>query len=60
MTLNLIFKQEAAGCQFHQCFMRAFFVQKFVQSQTLNREKTFVQKLHVDEIDNRLQIVSRM
>jgi len=31
-------------CQFRQSFTRAFFVQKFVQSQTLSREKTFVQK----------------
>jgi len=31
--------------QFHQHFMRPFFVRKFVQSQTLSREKTFVQKI---------------
>jgi hypothetical protein len=41
-------------CQFHQSF--TFFVRKFVQSQTLSKEKTFVQKMrayNVDEIDNR-------
>ncbi len=32
-------------CQFHQRFTRAFFVPKFVQNQTLSREKTFVQKM---------------
>jgi len=37
--------------QFHQHFTRAFFVQKFVQSQTLSREKIFVQKMHVQNVD---------
>ncbi len=43
-------------CQFHQRFTRAFFVRKFIQSQTLSRVKTFMQKMpaqNVDEIDNR-------
>jgi len=42
-------------CQFHQHFTRAFFVRKFVQCQTLSKEKTFVPKMgeyNVDEIDN--------
>ncbi len=42
--------------QFHQCFTRAFFVPKFVQNQTLSREKTFVHKIcsfNVDKIDLR-------
>jgi len=41
--------------QFHQHFTRAFFVRKFVQCQTLSKEKTFVPKMgeyNVDEIDN--------
>jgi len=48
-------KIELSG-QFHQRFTRAFFVQKFVQSQTLSREKTFVCKIcafNVDKIDLR-------
>jgi len=43
-------------CQFHQRFSLMFFVRKFVQTQTLSREKTFVQKIcakNVDEIDYR-------
>jgi len=46
----------AARCQFHQHFTRAFFIQKFVQSQTLGRGKTFERKIcafNVDEIDYR-------
>ncbi len=42
-------------CQFHQCFIRAFFVQKFVQSQNVIRKKAFVRKIcvfNVDEIDH--------
>jgi len=31
--------------QFHQRRTHAFFVRKFVQSQTLSREKYFVQKM---------------
>jgi len=31
-------------CQFHQCFTSTFFVRKFVQSQSLSKDKTFVQK----------------
>jgi len=40
--------------QFHQRFRRAFFVQKFAQSQNVTRKKAFVQKRrakNVDEID---------
>jgi len=42
--------------QFHQRFLRAFFVRKFVQSQNVTRKKTFVRKIrafNVDEIDSR-------
>jgi hypothetical protein len=42
-------------CQFHQHFLHAFLVQKFVQSQTQSSEKTFVRKTcakNVDEIDS--------
>jgi len=31
-------------CQFHQCFTGAFFVRKFVQSQTLKQRKDFCTK----------------
>jgi len=43
-------------CQFHQHFMRAFFIQKFIQSQNVTRKKAFVSKFctfNVDEIDHR-------
>jgi len=43
-------------CQFHQRFSLMFFVRKFVQTQTLSREKDFIQKMrakNVDKIDNR-------
>jgi len=43
-------------CQFHQHFTRAFFVQKFVQSQNVTRNKAFVREIrsfNVDEIDHR-------
>jgi hypothetical protein len=36
----------AARCQFHKHFLHAFFARKFVQTQTLSREKSFVQKMH--------------
>jgi hypothetical protein len=45
-------------CQFHQRFMCAFFVQKFVQSQNVTRKKAFVHKIssfNVDDIDHRCQ-----
>jgi hypothetical protein len=41
-------------CQFHQCFTRVLFVQKFVQSQNVTRKNAFVCKIrafNVDEID---------
>jgi len=41
--------------QFHQSFKRAFFIQKFVQSQNVTRKKTFVWKRrekNIDEIDS--------
>jgi hypothetical protein len=40
--------------QLHQRFTRAFFAQKFVQSQNVTRKKAFVRKIrafNVDEID---------
>jgi len=49
------------GCHFLQHFIRTYFVQKVVQSQTLRREKTFVRKIFafsVDEIDHRLSFSS--
>jgi len=54
-----LLRRKEDRCQFDQCFTLAFFVQKFVQSQTLSREKTFVRKIcafNVDEIDHRSQI----
>ncbi len=42
-------------CQFHQLFMRVFFVRKLVQSQNVIRKKAFVRKIcefNVDEIDH--------
>ena len=38
--------------QFHQCFTRAFFVQKFVLSQNVTRKKAFVRKICAFKVDD--------
>jgi hypothetical protein len=45
IQLCIFWRQKLQSREFHQRFMREFFLQKFVQSQTLSREKTFKQKM---------------
>jgi len=52
----LSLKKNGVLVSFQPSISRTFFVRKFVQSQTLSREKTFVRKMqakNVDEIDAR-------
>ncbi len=47
ISWNLLWMQMShheARYQFHQHFTCTFFVRKFVQSKTLSREKTYIQK----------------
>jgi hypothetical protein len=45
-TKNLLVIEVDFLCQFHQHFTQEFFVQKFVQSQTLSREKLLKRLLY--------------